>query len=512
MKFRCVIWLWFLLFSGWQVRATERPNILFIVTDDQSYRTVSAYPEALPWAHTPNIDRLAERGVRFSRAYVGTWCMPARATMLTGRLQYGVESMRMEGEYPRAVYDPVQTPFWPRVFRENGYWTGQIGKWHTGIDNGFGRDWDHQIVWNRPRNGENAGNYYDNQLLEFNGRPGVMVRGYSTDNYTRWAKEFIEGRDRDVSKPWFLWVCYSGVHAPFTPPDRHLESFPNAEVPAPADIYPPRQGKPSYSRDYAHWVPGVDGSPVLVAPAQQTVTNNQIHGNRLQDWVRQYQQAVSALDDGVGEIMRTLEETGQLDNTLVVFTSDQGYAWGQHGFSHKIAPYDANIRGPLIVSMPTRLPQGVVSDAAIGGHDLPPTFFAFAGLDLPWEMHGHDITPFLHEPDTARPRPLLTALTGFKFGSDTHPIPTAQNEIYMGAGVPWWLSLVDGDFKYIRTLVEGEPEELYDLRNDPEELVNLAPQPDHRERLLGLREALLAELRRTDAALIDSLPGVAVLP
>ena len=127
-------------------------------------------------------------------------------------------------------------------------------------------------------------------------------------------------------------------------------------------------------------------------------------------------------------------------------------------------------------------------------------------------MHGHDITPFLHEPDTARPRPLLTALTGFKFGSDTHPIPTAQNEIYMGAGVPWWLSLVDGDFKYIRTLVEGEPEELYDLRNDPEELVNLAPQPDHRERLLGLREALLAELRRTDAALIDSLPGVAVLP
>ena len=103
--------------------AGQRPNILFIYTDDQSHRTVSCYPEAYPWVHTPNIDALAAKGVRFTHAYVGTWCMPSRATMLTGHHQYGVESMKMEGEYPGSVYDPEKCPFWPRVFRKHGYTT-----------------------------------------------------------------------------------------------------------------------------------------------------------------------------------------------------------------------------------------------------------------------------------------------------------------------------------------------------------------------------------------------------
>ena len=101
--------------------AADRPNILFIYTDDQSHRTVSCYPEAYKWANTPNIDALAKSGVRFTHAYIGTWCMPSRATMLTGHHQYGVESMRMQGTYPGSVYDPEQCPFWPRVFRKHGY-------------------------------------------------------------------------------------------------------------------------------------------------------------------------------------------------------------------------------------------------------------------------------------------------------------------------------------------------------------------------------------------------------
>src|SRR5262245_14990712 len=106
------------------------PNILFIFTDDQSHRTVSCYPEAYSWARTPNIDALAKRGVRFTHAYTGTWCMPSRATLLTGKLQFSVESMRMVGKYPGSEYDPKQCPFWPAEFRRHGYVTGQIGKWH----------------------------------------------------------------------------------------------------------------------------------------------------------------------------------------------------------------------------------------------------------------------------------------------------------------------------------------------------------------------------------------------
>ena len=127
--------------------AADRPNILFIYTDDQSTRTVSCYEEAHSWVNTPNIDALAAAGVRFEHAYIGSWCMTSRASLLTGLQQHGIESMRMEGQYPGSAYDPEQCRFWPSVFRKNGYTTAHIGKWHTGADDGFGRDWDYQIVW-----------------------------------------------------------------------------------------------------------------------------------------------------------------------------------------------------------------------------------------------------------------------------------------------------------------------------------------------------------------------------
>ncbi len=236
--------------SGAGSKQEYRPNILFIYTDDQSYRTVSAYPEAFEWVDTPHIDRLAAQGIRFSHAYIGSWCMPSRATMLTGHLSYGIESMRMTGGYPGSTYDPEQCPFWPRVFREKGYTTAQIGKWHTGGDNGYGRDWDYQVVWDRPRYPENADAYYYGQWLEINSNGGskVIEESYSTDRYTEWAEEYIRGAHRDPEKPWYLWLCYSAPHKPFAPADRHFDRYPHPDVPIPADIFPPRPGKPTYSR------------------------------------------------------------------------------------------------------------------------------------------------------------------------------------------------------------------------------------------------------------------------
>jgi arylsulfatase A-like enzyme len=168
-----------------QAAEATKPNILLIYTDDHSYKTVGCYPEAYPFVRTPNIDALAKRGIRFTHCYLGSWCMPSRASMLTGRHPHGIESMRMEGEYPGSNYDPQQCPFWPSVLRQHGYHTAQIGKWHTGIDAGFGRDWDYQIVWNRPKHPDNAGNYYTNQILAIGGiEQAELDKGYSTDNYT----------------------------------------------------------------------------------------------------------------------------------------------------------------------------------------------------------------------------------------------------------------------------------------------------------------------------------------
>ncbi|NJN05936.1 MAG: sulfatase-like hydrolase/transferase, partial [Rhodobacteraceae bacterium] len=354
--------------AGRRTDAADRPNILFIYTDDHSYRTVSCYEGAHSWVRTPNMDRLAQRGVRFTHAYIGTWCMPSRATLLTGLHQFGVESMRMEGTYPGSEYDPKKCRMWPSVFRQSGYHTAQIGKWHTGTDAGFGREWDYQIVWNRPKHPDNAGNYYHDQLLSFNGGEPTMTKGYSTDNYTQWAVEYIQGQHGRRTSRGDLWLCYGGVHSPFTPADRHLKEYPDAHVETPKDIYPPRPGKPEYLQDFGMWERGPNGEPVLKREAKGRQVGDDAEaakGRSLTSWVRQYNQAVNALDEGIGKVMAALESSGQLKNTLVIFTSDQGFAWGQHGFRQKLAPYDSNIRSPLIISMPGTIPEGRVATAPV---------------------------------------------------------------------------------------------------------------------------------------------------
>ncbi|MFT4550784.1 MAG: arylsulfatase A-like enzyme, partial [Verrucomicrobiales bacterium] len=494
--------------------AKDRPNILFIYTDDQSSRTVSCYPEAYPWVETPNIDALAAQGVRFSNAYIGSWCMPSRATMLTGHHQHGIESMRMEGQYPGSAYDPAKCRFWPSVFRENGYTTAHIGKWHTGIDAGFGRDWDYQIVWNRPRHPDNAPNYYDNQLISKNGGEPKMTKGYTTDNYTDWAIDYIKGEGRDEAKPWYLWLCYGAVHGPFTPADRHLEDYPNIAVPAPADVYPPRKGKPEYVRKMEFWEPGKDGQPVERKVRELgPVGMKDMPGRSLKDWVRQYHQGVLAIDENLGRLLVALKESGQDENTLIVFTSDQGFAWGQKGFKSKVAPYRATVAAPFIIRPPKAIAKhcaGRVIDSPVSGVDIPPTFFAQAGIELPWSMHGHDLSPLLAKGQVAWNHPAMLVHTAKAYGSATDKIPPKGDPtLYHGSGIPWYVMLSEGRYKYIRNLVEGETEELYDIGADPDELVNRAHDASHQQTLEKLRAATIAELRRTKAGFVNELPATA---
>ena len=479
-------------FAAAQPATPERPNILFIYTDDHSYRTVGSYPGSYPWVQTPNLDRLASQGVRFEYAYIGTWCMPSRATLLTGHHQFGVESMRMEGPYPGSTYDPAKSPFWPSVFRKHGYFTAQIGKWHTGTDTGYGRDWDFQIVWNRPKYTSTSQNYYYDQPITYQGGKTEVLKRYSTDQYTDWAVDLIEGNGRDESKPWYLWLCYGAVHGPFTPADRHLDAYPGIDFDTPADIFPPRPGKPDWAQKIDYWERGPNGTPMY-------------GGRSLVSRVRQYHQGVLALDEGISRVLKALDESGQRDNTLVIWTSDQGFAWGQHGFRHKVAPYDATIRSPLVISMPGRIPEGAVCPRPVAGVDLVPTIFGFAGIDLPWKMHGEDLTPLLEDPQRSWPHPALLTATGRKYGSDTDTIPTGED--VMHNNVPWYVMLVEGRYKYIRPLIT-DLEELYDLRADPEELDNLAIKPEFRERLARMRELAIAELREDDAGFVDGMPAV----
>ncbi|HWB00597.1 MAG TPA: sulfatase-like hydrolase/transferase [Pirellulales bacterium] len=485
--------------------APARPNILFIYTDDQPYKTLSCYAEAPEWVKTPQIDKLAARGVRFTRAYCGSWCMPSRASLLTGRLPHAIESMTMEGTYPGSTYDPAQCPFWPAELRKRGYQTAQIGKWHTGTDAGFGRDWDYQIVWNRPKHPENAGNYYEKQILAFNGQERE-TKGYSTDNYTDWAVEYIEGKHRDANKPWYLWLCYGAVHGPTTPAARHRGAYSGNQAPVPADIYGPRPEKPSYLEGTQAWMKGPDGRPAMQKKGKKDNFDVNQAGKSYDAWVQQVNECAMAIDEGVGRVLKALEESGQLENTLVVYTADQGYALGEHGFNMKLAPYDANISSPLIISRPGSIPEGKVCQHPVNSPDLVALFCATTGLELPWKTHGRDIRPLLADPETTKwNQPMLMENMSQQYGSDCDGIPVAHN------GVPPWVLLRDGRYKYIRVLDKGEPEEIYDLDADPEELHNLAVRAENRDLLASLRKKAVAELRKTGAGFVDKMPKMSTM-
>ena len=433
--------------------------------------------------------------MRFSNCYTGAWCAPSRATFLTGKLQHGITSMHLPSQYPNYVRDPERCPYWLENLRDNGWHTGIVGKWHTGPDHGHGRYWDFSAIWDHSQP-KAYGPYYTNQSMSINGAPPEPVGGYSTDNYTNYALDFLRGRAADPDQPWLLWLCYDAVHGPWTVADRHHEEYPDVpQVPTPEDIYPPRPTKAAHMRVYGVWREDDHGRPVGIQD-----------GRTLTDWEQQYNRAVRALDEGVGKVIGALEDMGQLDDTLVVFTSDQGFAWGQHGFRHKMAPYDANIKAPMIMRLPGLIPAATVCDAPIGGHDIPPTFLSQVGMDLPWKMHGQDLSPLLSEPDAEWDYPLLMENTRYNFGEYTDiGCGEAEN------GLPWWVSLRVGKHKYIRWLVPGEIEELYDLESDPEELENLALESAYHELLAQLRQRTINELRRTDAGMVDKLPPVMVL-
>lgn len=485
-----------------------KPNILFIFTDDQSFRTVSCYPGAYNYANTPNIDRLAEQGIRFDQAYIGAKCVPSRAGMLTGRFQY-------------ACAEGPQYKWWTTALRTSGYYTGMIGKWHWGKGaeaHQHGTAWDWSVVWDHGQYAAAGGYYYDQKVMINGGEPEDL-EGYSTDRYTDYTVEFIKERAEEPDKPWFQWVAYGAVHGPYTPSDRHkgtLEDKPKTEVPA--DIYGPRPGKPVH-RQGGRWTQDEDGDPIYKRKT-------------LDFWAKQQTEAVLAIDDGVGRMIKALEETGQLENTIIVFTSDQGYVWGHHGLKGKIWPYGSAIRCPLIISNPKRYPSGAVCKTPMNGMDLIRTFHAVAQAEPDQILHGRDMSPLLEQPESeevaAEWNKTPTMMT---YTRNTYTVERMVEKLKINSwssfiiggkddkkklntpnpGDGWdpcYFLTLDGKHKYIRYIFPNRIEELYDLENDPEELVNLAVDAKYESRLAEMRAGLIAYLKETGgASFVDLLPA-----
>jgi arylsulfatase A-like enzyme len=264
-------------------------------------------------------------------------------------------------------------------------------------------------------------------------------------------------------------------------------------------MFPPRPDKPAYLNRTQAWTRAADGTPFAGKSGENFGDTSATHRQSFAGFVRQMNECVPAIDEGVGKLVAALRETGQLANTLIIYTADQGFGMGEHGFRTKLGPYDATYRSPLIISLPGVTPPGSVCSLPVNAPDLVSTMIAQAGVTLPWNTHGHDLTPVLRAPTADWQAPCLYEFTGEIFGSRVAELANAQPEKAEYHAVPWYTAVVHRGWKLIRYLKPGVGEELYDLQNDPEELHNLANKPESGGRLGQLRVTLDSELKRTKA-------------
>jgi arylsulfatase A-like enzyme len=469
--------------------AAERPNILFIFTDDQTYRSVSCYEGAWPWAQTPHLDDLARQGIRFQNAYSGPWCSPSRAMMMSGLQLHALER-------PRTLRksDGIK-PVWQPALKKNDYRCGFIGKWD--LPPGLVGIWDHSVVWHASGEGGvkfDPMHYYTGMSVEIDGGAAQVLPGYSTDTFTQHAADFIQ---QNTQRPWFLWLCLGAPHVPSVPPPRHTNLYADAQpsLNDEQDLFGPRMNVPAYQRTRSE-----------VTRFGDRIEREFPKGMAMTDLMRRYAATVRGIDDVVGALIESLRTSGQLERTLIVFTSDDGMPFGEHGFVNKTGPYDACQRVPLIARGPG-VTGGHVCMHPVAALDLIPTLLAAADVPAPYPLHGHDLTPLLRDPSAAWPHAVLLESFGFEAGSATHGGVTnyeLKTNRPSPEGIPWWILLREGRFKYIRTLVADEIDELYDLEADPGERRNLAVEPAHRATLLRLRQRLETELQRSEGSTLAS--------
>jgi len=473
------IWLLTLTLSLGQ-NATPRPNILYIMSDDHAAHAISAYGSRVN--RTPNIDRLAQGGMRFDNCFaVNSICSPSRATIITGKYSHlnGVPTFnRFDGSQPTVA----------KYLQAAGYYTCMIGKWHLGSDpTGF----DKWIVL------PGQGLYHDPAFLEPEGRR--VIKGYVTDVITDLAIDFLKNRPKD--KPFFLMCHHKAPHRNWEPDEKHRTMFANKHIPEPPtlrDDYATRTDairectqkvfKDMTRRDLKLEPPAdLTGSArnkwlgvkpteveIEVNGKKQTLTGKTLDDWKYQRYMQDYLACVQSVDDNVGRLLDWLDQNGLGTNTVVFYTSDQGFFLGDHGLYDKRFMYEESIEMPFLVRWPGVIKPGSVQKAMAINPDFAPTFMDLAGLRTPADMQGRSLVPLLkgqrpadwrtswyyryyHDPGDHNTR------AHYGIRTDTHKL------IYFWKKDQW---------------------EMYDLVKDSEELHNLYNDPAQEEQVAKLKAEL----------------------
>ena len=381
---------------GSSARPAKRPNILFIFSDDHAQHAVSCYGSKVNT--TPHLDRLAAAGARFTNSFVtNSICTPSRATLLTGQYSHrnGVPVFNAFDGYRDTAAKHLQAA---------GYHTGMIGKWHLGTDpTGF----DRWIVL------PGQGGYWDPEFLVPGGK--LSIKGHCTDITTDLGVEFLKTRPTD--KPFFLMLHHKAPHRGWEPDERNKAKFSNAVIPEAETLFDDYATRPAAlpeneqtvardltNRDLKRAPPvGLEGRELrqwlATKPESVEVDGKAVTGEALVRWkyqrfMQDYLACVQGVDDGVGRVLDHLAAEGLADDTIVIYSTDNGWYLGDLGLYDKRFMYEPGLRVPLIARGPG-IKQGITPDAFVANIDLAPTFLDLAGLPVPDLMQGQSLAPLL---------------------------------------------------------------------------------------------------------------------
>ncbi len=448
-----------------------RPNVVVVVVDDLRADEFGAAGH--PWLETPNIDRLAAEGTMFTRAFHAVpLCSPNRASLLTG--QYPSRHGIIDNVARNLASHRLQT--FPQALQADGYRTAFFGKWHMGNDPTPRPGFDRWAALPGQGRSENPVFYEGDGLRE--------VEGYTTDILTDRAIEFI--REHSAS-PFMVYVAHKAVHPDiaqlddgsvdpatsrgFVPAPRHRGRYDDRTWPQKPNMIESLSdldGKPAL-RDA---ISRRGGDPVAVQDRSGLRTNEQT--------IRRRAEMVLSVDEGIGRLLETLEELEILDETVVIFTSDNGYFYGEHGLtSERRMPYEDGIRNPFILRYPPVAARGASVDALVSTVDLAPTILELTGIEIGEHVQGRSTVPLLRDPSAPWRESVLVEFY------------TYENPFSHLVDMDYRLIRTDR-YKYIHWMQHPGMDELYDLESDPYEIDNRAADPA----LADLRDRLRADLGR----------------
>jgi len=476
----CLLILAAMLFGadgGKQV--ARRPNILFIMTDDHAAGQMSCYGNRI--LRTPNLDRLAAGGVRFTNAFVtNSLCAPSRATVLAGTYSHihGVRG-NSEGRDNIERMDP-NLPTFPELLQKAGYRTGIAGKWHLSHDpKGF----DYSCVL------PGQGVYFDPEFIENGARK--KFSGYATDITTDRALEFLAQKG---AEPFMLIYQHKAPHRPFKPAPRHADLFKDIEFPYPEtfnDDYATRRvAKEAEDMKFDLSLAGdYPDLPAGLTPAERKKW-------LYQRFVKDHYAAVYGVDENLGRVLAYLDQHGLAEDTLIVYTSDNGFFLGEHGWYDKRFMYEPSLRVPLLVRYPRRIKGARVETRMALNIDVAPTLLDFAGVPIPKVMQGESLRPLLE----GRQRVNWRKAIYYSYFENSWTLRDAKPEQMSDPSFKYFTPHRVGPHRGVRTdryklieyYSEGNYWEFFDLKTDPNELTNRHNDPAYASTIAELKR----ELRR----------------